>query len=79
MEETTKNATNVEGSTDTTAAGTEKKEPEKTGSGAVKTEEQIRAEVEAELKRTLFQTHKMSSSLHLVQKCELKSLYLPTP
>ena len=50
MEETTKNATNVEGSTDTTAAGTEKKEPEKPGSGAVKTEEQIRAEVEAELK-----------------------------
>lgn len=53
MEETKGTATTVETSTetktDTTTTGTETKDS-KTGSGAVKTEEQIRAEVEAELK-----------------------------
>lgn len=53
MEETKGTATTVETSTetktDTTTTGTETKDG-KTGSGAVKTEEQIRAEVEAELK-----------------------------
>lgn len=53
MEETKGTATTVETSTetktDTTTTGTETKDG-KTGSGAVKTEEQIRAEVEAELR-----------------------------
>ena len=51
MEETKGTATTVETSTETKTdtTGTETKDS-KTGSGAVKTEEQIRAEVEAELK-----------------------------
>ena len=52
MDETKGTATTVETSTEektTTNTGTETKDS-KTGSGAVKTEEQIRAEVEAELK-----------------------------
>lgn len=53
MEETKGTATTVETSTetktDTTTTGTETKDG-KTGSGAVKTEEQLRAEIEAELK-----------------------------
>ena len=50
MDETKGTATTVETSTEektTTNTGTETKDS-KTGSGAVKTEEQIRAEVEAE-------------------------------
>ena len=49
MEETKGTATTVETSTETKTdtTGTETKDS-KTGSGAVKTEEQIRAEVEAE-------------------------------
>lgn len=52
MEETKGTATTVETSTEektTTNTGTETKDS-KTGSGAVKTEEQLRAEIEAELK-----------------------------
>ena len=51
MDETKGTATTVETSTEektTTNTGTETKDS-KTGSGAVKTEEQIRAEVEAEV------------------------------